>query len=195
MAKNQKPVHDYDTMKHEYLTTDVSLRGLAEKHGASFSAVAAYARRHGWDDARARFRVLQEEKSLEVFADRRAKKIADMESDAFEVIHAAILKMGLDMEDRWVTDEVTGERRFIQGMQITPEALTRLLDKYLVMTGNVTDRRASLGLNVAVGTGEPTGIPREVLRELRDLAVAKGAGGKPVGQSPLPRIAGAKQVN
>jgi len=195
MAKNQKPIHDYDTMRHEYLTTDVSLRGLAEKNGASFSAVAAYARRHGWDDARAKCRILQEEKSLEAFADRRAKKVADMERDAFDVIHAAILKMGLDMEDRWVTDEATGERRFIQGMQITPEALTRLLDKYLVMTGNVTDRRASLGLNVAVGSGEPTGIPREVLRELRDLAVTKGAGGKPVGQSPLPRITGAKQVN
>ena len=194
MAKNQSTKFDYDTMRHEYLTTDVSLRALAEKNGASFGAVAAYARRHGWDDARAKFRVLQEEKSLEAFADRRAQKVADMERDAFEVIHAAILKMGLDMEDRWVTDEVTGERRFIQGMLITPEALTRLLDKYLVMTGNVTDRRANLGLNVAVGAGE-SGIPREVLRELRDLALTKGAGGKPMGQSPLPRIEGAKQVN
>jgi hypothetical protein len=194
MGKNVPPKHDYDTMRHAYLTTDVSLRGLAKEHGASFATVAAYARRHGWDDARAKYRVLQDEKSLEAFADRRAKKVADMERDAFEVIHAAILKMGLDMEDRWVTDEVTGERRFIAGMQITPEALTRLLDKYLVMTGNVTDRRANLGLNVAVGSGD-SGIPREVLRELRDLALTKGAGGKPVGQSPLPRIEGAKQVN
>lgn len=195
MAKNVPPKHDYDTMRHAYLTTDVSLRALAKEHGASFAAVSAYARRHGWDDARAKYRVLQDEKSLEVFADRRARKIADMERDAFEVIHAAILKMGLDMEDRWVTDEVTGERRFIQGMQITPEALTRLLDKYLVMTGNVTDRRANLGLSVDIGSGEASGIPREVLRELRDLAVSKGAGGKPMGQSPLPRITGAKQVN
>lgn len=195
MGKNVPPKYDYDTMRHAYLTTDVSLRALAKEHGASYASVAAYARRHGWDDARAKYRVLQNEKSLEVFADRRANKIADMERDAFEVIHAAILKMGLDMEDRWVTDEVTGERRFIQGMQITPEALTRLLDKYLVMTGNVTERRANLGLNVDINSGEATGIPREVLRELRDLALSKGAGGKPMGQSPLPRIAGAKQVN
>ena len=194
MGRNQQTKHDYDAMRHEYLTTDVSYRGLAEKYGAAHSVIAVYGRRHGWDEARGKYRVMQEEKSLQTFADRRAKKIADMEADAFDVIHAAILKMGIDMEDRWITDEVTGERRFIQGMQITPEALTRLLDKYLVMTGNVTDRRANLGLNVAVGSGD-SGIPREVLRELRDLAVAKGAGTRPMGQSPLPRIAGAKQVN
>jgi len=190
----QQTKYDYDVLRHEYLTSDISLRALADKHGVPMTSVRQYARNHGWDDLRAKYRVMQDERSLEAFADRRAKKIADMESDAFEVIHAAILKMGLDMEDRWVTDEVTGERRFIAGMQITPEALTRLLDKYLVMTGNVTDRRAHLGLNVDI-PGGASGIPREVLRELRDLAVSKGAGGQPMGQSPLPRIAGAKSVN
>lgn len=194
MAKNQPTKFDYDAMKHEYVTTDTSLRALAERAGASFSAVAAYARRHGWDDSRSKYRILQEEKSLESFAERRAKKIADMEKDAFDVIHAAIIKMGIDMEDRWVTDPVSGERRFIPGQLITPEALTRLLDKYLVMTGNVTDRRANLGLNVT-STTDGSGIPREVLRELRELAYARGSGGEPVGQSPLPRIAGAKPVN
>lgn len=194
MAKNQRTKHDYDSMRYRYITTDVSIRTLAEENGASFSAVAAYSRRHGWDDARSKYRVLEQEKSIEAFADKRAKKIADMEADAFDVIHAAIIKMGMDLEDRWVTDPVSGERELIRGMTVTPEAMTRLLDKYLVMTGNVTDRRAHLGVNVDIPTGDG-GIPREVLRELRDLAVSKGAGGQPVGQSPLPRLEGAKSVN
>jgi hypothetical protein len=160
------------------------------------SALVQYARRNGWDEMRSKYRVLEEEKSLEASAAKRARKVAEIEEDAFDVINAAIIKMGMDMEDRWVTDDVTGERVFIQGMKITPEALTRLLDKYLVMTGNVTDRRASLGLNINAGDGTgSSGIPREVLRELRELAVAKGAGERSMGQSPIPRIAGAKSVN
>jgi len=190
-----KTKYDYETFRYEYITTDISLSELSDKHGVTKSALIRYARRHGWDNAREKYLVVQEEKSLEHFADRRVKKIAAMESDAFEVIHAAIIKMGIDMEDRFVTDPETGERIFIAGMKITPDSLTRLLDKYLVMTGNVTDRRANLGLNINTGPGEASGIPREVLRELRDLAVSKGAGEGSMGQSPIPRLAGAKQVN
>jgi hypothetical protein len=191
--KDQRTKHDYSAMYDEYLTTDVSLRQLAEKHGGSFSAVAAYARRHGWDELRGKYRVMQQEKSLETFAAKRARKIADMEADAFDVIHAAILKMGMDLQDRWVTDPVSGERRLLPGMTVTPEALTRLLDKYLVMTGNVTDRRANLGVSIDLPADEQ--LPRELLRELRELALAKGAGQGSVGQPVLPRITGPKQVN
>ena len=192
----RQPKYDYETIRFEYLTSEISLNQLAEKNEITKSALVQYARRHGWDDARDKYRTLQDEKSIEAFASKRARKVAEMESDAFEVIHAAIIKMGIDMEDRFVTDPETGERVFIAGMKITPDSLTRLLDKYLVMTGNVTDRRASLGLNInAGGPGEASGIPREVLRELRELAVSKGAGEGSMGQSPIPRLAGAKPVN
>lgn len=190
-----KKTHDYDSMYYEYITTDVSFRQLAEKHDASFSSVAAYARRHGWDEKRAQYQALENEKAIEKIAEKRVRKVAEIESDAFEIIHAAILQFGLSLEDRWVTDPESGQRVFVQGQQVTPEGLTKLMDKYLVMTGNVTDRRANLGLTVDVGGENGSSIPRDVLRQLRDLAVTKGAGERSMGQSPIPRLTRAKQVN
>jgi hypothetical protein len=195
MAKNEQTKHDYDSMYHEYITTDVSYRQLAERHGASFSAVSAYGRKHGWDEKRAQYKALENEKAIERLADKRAKKVAEIEAEAFDAIHMALLKFGISLEDRWETDPESGKRVFIPGQQVTPEGLTKLMDKYLVMTGNVTDRRANLGLNVSVDGGAGSGIPRDVLRQLRDLAVTKGAGERSMGQSPIPRLAGAKQVN
>jgi len=188
-----KPKHDYDSMRYAYITSNTSLRQLADQHEVPISSLTSFARRHGWDDQRDKFVVLQEEKSIEALADKRAKKVADIEMDTFDVIHAAVLKLGIDLDDRWVTDPATGERRFIPGQTMTPEGLTKLIDKYLVMTGNVTDRRANLGLNIDATEG--SGLPKDVLRGLRDLAVSKGAGEGSMGQSPIPRIAGAKSVN
>lgn len=196
MAKNAKTKHDYDVMYYEYITSDVSYRQLAEKYDASASAVTAYGRRHGWDASREQYQALENEKTLEKLAERRARKVAEIETDAFETIHAAVIKFGLSLQDRWETDEQSGQRVFVQGQQVTPEGLTKLMDKYLVMTGNVTDRRANLGLTVGIdGQNGGSGLPRELLRELRDVAERKGAGERSVGQSPLPRIAGAKSVN
>ena len=194
MASGTK--YDYETLRYQYITTDISLSALSEEHSVHKSALVQYARRHGWDDQRENYRVLENDKALDRISDRRIKKVADIEADAFDTIHAAILKFAVSLEDRWVTDKASGERVFVPGQQVTPEGLTKLMDKYLVMTGNVTDRRANLGLTVDVGgNGNNSGLPREVLRELRDLAVTKGAGEQSMGQSPIPRIEGAKQVN
>ena len=191
-----KKTHDYETMYYEYITTDVSQRALSEKFSASFSAVSAYARRHGWDEKRAQYKTLENDKAIEKIADQRAKKVAEIERDTFEVIHGAIIQFGISLEGHWETDEKSGQRIFVPPQQVTPEGLTKLMDKYLVMTGNVTDRRENLGLTVDVGgNGNASGLPRELLRELRDLAVEKGAGEQSMGQSPIPRIEGAKQVN
>jgi len=185
--------YDYATMQHEYVTTDISLRELAAKHGVkSASSVSAQQRRHGWDNLRARFKALENERTAEAVANQRAQKIAQVEADFLDVVHATILKMGVDLNDQWVTDEKSGQRKFIQGQRVSPEGLTKLIDKFLVMTGNVTNREAHLGISLPL---TPDGIPPDILRELRKLALEKGAGAEPMGQSPLPGISGAKQVN
>lgn len=189
----KKTQYDYATMQHEFVTTDISIRELAAKHGVkSASSVSAQSRRGGWEQLRSNFKSLQNERTAEAVAAKRAKQIADMEEDFFKTVHGAILKLGVDLHDQWVTDPVSGERRFIPGQRVSPEGLTKLIDKFLVMTGNVTSREAHLGLDVSVAAED---IPPDVLRELRRLALSKGAGAEPVGQSPLPGISGAKQVN
>lgn len=189
----KKPQYDYSLMQHEYVTSDASLRDLAAKFGVkSPSSVSAYARRHGWDEKRAAFRATQEEAIAEAVAAQRAQKIAEMERDFFSTVHAAIIKMGLDLEDRWETDPKSGERVFVKGQTVTPEGLTKLIEKFMVMTGGVSSREAHVGLDVTVG---PEQLPPEVLRGLRRVAIEQGAGTASSGRSPLPGGARPKQVS
>jgi hypothetical protein len=184
MPGGSKPQYDYPAMQHEYVTTDVSLRELAAKHGVkSPTSVSNYARRHGWDEKRAAFRATEEEATMEAVATQRAQKIAEMERDFFTTVHGAIIKMGLDLEDRWETDPKTGQRIFVKGQSVTPEGLTKLIEKFMVMTGGVSSREAHVGLDVAVG---PDAIPPDILRGLRQLAIEQGAGTATSGRSPLP---------
>ena len=188
-----KPQYDYPLMQLEYVTTDISLRELAIKHGVkSPSSVSAYARRHDWDGRRSAYKATEDDRVMEAVASKRAKKIVEMEEDFFTTVHGGILSLGLNMADRWETDPETGQRAFVRGQQISPEGLTKLIEKFLVMTGQVTERSAHLGLNVNIPTEQ---LPRDVLRELHKLAISKGAGTGPVGQSPFPDASGAKSVN
>lgn len=184
MPGGSKPKYDYQAMQHEYVTTDISLRQLAEKFGVkSPSSVANHARRHGWDEKRATFVATQEAATMEAVAAQRAQKIAEMERDFFTTVHGAIIKMGLDLEDRWETDPKTGQRVFVKGQTVTPEGLTKLIEKFMVMTGGVSSREAHVGLDVSIG---PEQLPPEVLRGLRRVALEQGAGTATSGRSPLP---------
>jgi len=188
-----KRKYDYQTLKQEYVASDISLRALAEKHGLqSNSNISMIAAREGWNAAREEFRTLEQQRVSEVLAEKRALKVAEIEEDVLETIHAAVIQLALSLQDRVVDDPVSGSQKFIPAQQVTPDGLTKLIDKFLVMSGQVTNREAHLGFNLTAGTDD---IPRDVLRGLRKLATEQGAGQQPMGQSPLPRITGPKQVN
>jgi hypothetical protein len=185
--------YDYDTMKREYVTGDESLRGLAERFGlATNSTVSVIAKNEDWEGARADYRKRLQEKEIDALAEKRAQKVAEIEQDTLETIHAAVIQLAISLQDRVVEDPVSGTKKFIPAQQVTPDGLTKLIDKFLVMSGQVTNREAHLGFTLTASTED---IPREVLRDLRRLATEQGAGAGPMGQSPLPRITGPKQVN
>jgi len=188
-----KRKYDYESMKREYISGDDSLRALAERYGlATNSTVSVIAKREDWDGSRAEFRRSLQEKQIDAMAEKRAQKVAEIEQDTLETIHAAVIQLAISLQDRVVEDPVSGTKKFIPAQQVTPDGLTKLIDKFLVMSGQVTNREAHLGFNLTASTED---IPREVLRGLRRLATEQGAGAAPVGQSPLPRITGPKQVN
>jgi len=188
--------HDYPALKREYVTSpdDISIRALCEKHGISaWSTVAERARKDHWNDEREAYKAQIEEKTITLAANTEALKIAEMRADTLEVIHGAILKMGADLQDRWVEDPKDPDHMvLIPGQTVTPDAVTKLIDKFLVMSGQVTERTASLGLGVAVDARD---LPLDLARELHTAAKAAGAGAGPVGRSPLPGGAAPKSVN
>ena len=194
MAKGgSKPQYDYSAMRLEYVEHGTSFRQIAEKFGVkSASTVSQYARRHGWEEQRERYLQIQAQRDIEVLAEKRAQKIEAIDSAFLDTLHASLLSMGINLEDRWVKNPDTGETVFVRGRPVDAMGITKLMDKYLILSGNVTSREAHVGINLDLN---PSDVPKDVLRELRDLAEEQGAGEGPVGQSPLPSISGAKQVS
>lgn len=187
-----KPQYEYEPLRMAYVEHGTSFRQLAESVGAAPSTIAAYAKRHDWEAQRERYVQIEQERSVEYLAEKRAEKIAVIESDFLEMFHASVISLGHNLKDRWVTDPESGNRHFVRGQQVDPVGLTKLMDKFLLITGNVTSREAHVGVNLNLQAED---IPRDVQRELRQLALEQGAGKGAVGQSPLPSISGAKQVS
>ncbi len=47
-TQKKKKKYDWIKLKNEYLTTNISLRGLAEKHGIPFSTVNSHSSKESW---------------------------------------------------------------------------------------------------------------------------------------------------
>ncbi len=56
---------DWQAIKTEYVTGEISLRALAERHGAAASTLRERAVADGWEEARSQFRAKTAQKTLE----------------------------------------------------------------------------------------------------------------------------------
>lgn len=69
---------EWEDIKLEYITTEISLRDLAQKHGVSFTACRTKCTRDGWVQARKDYYSSITQKSLQRLAKAESKNIADM---------------------------------------------------------------------------------------------------------------------
>jgi len=91
--------NDYISLKNQYVQGVMSIRELCRQNNiTTWSPVNVRANREGWEALRAEFNRQVENKSLEHLAQKRAQKIAEIQLDSLEVIHAGILKMAEDMD-------------------------------------------------------------------------------------------------
>lgn len=170
--------YDYITLKNEYIQTPgLSIRALCEKHGIkTWSAVNARKNAEGWDSLRDEFNRQVENKSLEALSAKRAQKVAEIQLDALNVIHAGILKMAEDM-DAEEEYEVGGQVRRRKVMRIHPRDLAILVDKFQTLIGQPTGinetRNVNLGMQAEL---EPDEL-RTILAALRPQPAAAGAAG------------------
>lgn len=192
-----RTTYDYGPIKQAYLASieEPSFRELAERFGVkSFSVIADRARKENWAQLREAVKAKADEKVVTTLGDKRAALLAQIETDMLEVIQSAVLKMGIDLTDRFEQDPVSGERVFIAGTRVSPSDLAKLIDKFQVLRGAPTAINRSEEASLAL-TGDLNDLPPELLRGLLALARAKGASGEHLGQSPLPRSERARKVN
>lgn len=171
--------YDYAALEREFVQdpNDISVRALAEKHGIPWSGLNVQANKGNWRQKREDFKRQAMSKAVERASTDLAEKITEIRRDALDAIHAAIIKMGLDMQDRQLQDG-----RFVPGQVITPSDVAKLIDKMLLLTGNPT----SIGEERHIGVNLPSELPPELARLIADTATERGADTGTVGRSPLP---------
>lgn len=67
---------DWLKLKTEYITTDISYRGLAEKYGVSRSQIYKVGGEEGWVELREQYRSKAVAKSVEKIAEKKARQAA-----------------------------------------------------------------------------------------------------------------------
>ena len=155
--------YDYDSLEREFIEgpLDQSVRQFSANHGiAAWSTVNAQAKRRKWVQRRLEFHQKLQARTVEKIVDRTAEKAAQIREDFLGVTQAAIFKMAQDIRDEKVV--------------ITPEGLTKLIDRVLLLTGQPTQigEQRNLGINLS-----NTGLPPDILREIAELT--QGGGPEP----------------
>jgi len=176
--------YDYISLKNQYVQGSMSIRELCKQNGiTTWSAVNARANKDGWNALRAEFNRQVENKSLEHLAQKRALKIAEIQLDSLEVIHAGILKMAEDM-DAEEEYEVNGQIRKRKVMRIHPRDLAILLDKFQSLIGQPQQINENRNLGIDVLTQASPDVLRDLLASLRpERPLGPGQGAVAVARS------------
>ena len=163
--------YDYISLKNQYVQGTMSIRELCRANDIpTWSTVNARAKREDWDQKRTEFNRQVENKSLEHLAAKRATKIAEIQIDALEVIHAGILKMAEDM-DAEEEYEVGGSTKRRKVMRIHPRDLAILIDKFQSLIGQPTQINENRNLGIDVLTQADPETMRDLLAALRPRQV------------------------
>lgn len=170
--------HDYQSLEAEWtrLPDKISYRELARRHGIkSYSAIAAYAKEHHWEDKRDDIMGRKDAK----VAERVSAQLAEAEADMIEtvrgewltVIRAATYKFAEDLKNPNYTLRV--------------DDLVKLIDKGLVLLGEPSSRTEERHLALS---GSLDGLPEPVLRAMaertRPLSVARVGANLPTRADP-----------
>lgn len=166
--------HDYDKLKKEFVSSDISIRALCAKHNIKgFSTVAKYAKEHGWYNERAsihgRVRDKMVEKVSEQIADAEASEIMEFRGESLTVIRAAIYKFAEDLRD--------------PKFHIRADELVKLVQLGLLITGSPTERIEERRLDLHASFND---LPADVLRQLVDATRPRVAVGGT--EAATPRI-------
>lgn len=171
-----RPQHDYETLRREYITTEISVRELCRKYEIkSWSTVNKKKNDEGWDQLREEYRTKVAEGEVGSLVQARLKEVAEIHGELLLAIRAGVRRY-----INAVADESNPQ-------DVSARDLMGLIDKFLLLAGSTPHRTESRNVDTHSFTfdGLLEGAPPELLRELADLARVRGSGAKSVGRGPL----------
>ena len=103
-----RPTYDWDKIRTEYITTDVSLKDISEKYGVQQRLVNTKSAEQGWVDQRKKYNAKLVEKAVNKVATKRANQLAKELAIADNISN--VLKKALDDAEqfnRYIIDTTT----------------------------------------------------------------------------------------
>ena len=104
----QRPKYDWDKLRTEYITSDLSLKDISEKYGVSQRLVNTKSAEQGWVDQRKKYNAKVVEKAVNKVAAKRANQLAKELAIADNISN--VLKKALDDAEqfnRYIIDTTT----------------------------------------------------------------------------------------
>lgn len=109
---------DYAAIEKEFVTGEESFRELARRHDASFSSLAARARRDQWADKRAAFRDSIARRSYERTADRFAQEAGEIRNEEILAMRATVRRYIEMLRDKEITVNTKDAVAAVQTLQL-----------------------------------------------------------------------------
>ena len=172
--------HDFARLEREFITTDISLRGLCRKHGISaHSLVTVQARKGKWAAKREQYQAKESDAFMSRHAARMADRQAEIEDKILDAIDEALDKFREAMRAT-ETKRIDGEWVEVPVMRLKPKDVAILIDRLQVLFEKPSVISQHQGLSV---TSE---LSADDLRDFIDAT--RGRAGPPrTVESPLPR--------
>ena len=173
--------HEYRDLEREYITTDISLRGLCRKHDISaHSLVTVQARKRHWAEKRAAHQARSSEAFIEKHADRMADRQAEVRDKFLDAIDETITMFRENMRATKPVRQPDGSITEEPVMRLTPKDVAILIDRFQVLFEKPSVISQHQGLSVG------TELSADALREFIEATRGR-AGPSPREESPLPR--------
>jgi len=153
---------NWDAIKREFVTTDATLRGLADRAGLSNSTVSDRARKENWKRLRADFRAQADENFLALAAENRARRLSRLADNSLDMLEAMLVRAAQQMADP------------TNPYPVNPKDVLEAISKIQLLRGDATERIEEKRLVGHV-------YPPELLAALGDLARRNLDGGRAPG--------------
>ncbi|HJI69442.1 MAG TPA: hypothetical protein OIM14_03990 [Oscillospiraceae bacterium] len=170
---------DWDAIKQEYISTNISQRELAEKYGVSVSSLGKRCASEGWGGLRKKFRKKVEKKTMEKISRKKACELAKIGVCADKLVRLIDDSLNDTATVRQTIVKIVPSEDDEDEAEVEEYCLQKLDTKYLrQMTAAMKDLMEIL----RDVYGKPNTVERanmQYARERLDLEKAKAAAGMP----------------